>query len=169
MAGCGTAGHEPAPILRSLGEDVSEKLDYTPGGSRSSATSAASGPAPSARPWFRHRFPRSDRQGHPYRGLAGSGSGGQVRRPHAAVTGRRASSPGLAWRCRARRWLSGSEPAACSCSPWWTHSRTRCCATACCMPMRHLWRCWRRARRRRTCLPLGVLPGRVRRPQGCRL
>jgi hypothetical protein len=43
--------------MKRIGEDVAEKLDYTPAPSASSATSAASGSVPSAKPWCRPRCP----------------------------------------------------------------------------------------------------------------
>ena len=40
--------------MKRIGEDVSEKLDYTPGVVHVERTSAANGLAPSARRWCRH-------------------------------------------------------------------------------------------------------------------
>ena len=92
VCGCGCA-------MKRIGEDVSEKLDYTPGvfhverhirGKWACAQVPDAGPGAGAG--------AGDRQGHADRRAAGAGAGGEVRRSPAAVsTGRRSSSaPGVA-------------------------------------------------------------------------
>jgi hypothetical protein len=80
--------------MKRIGEDVAEKLDYTPAPSASSATSAASGSVPVRNPGAGPGARPRDRQGHPHHRAAGPGAGGQVSGSSAAVPPGRHLRPG---------------------------------------------------------------------------
>jgi transposase len=124
--------------MKRIGEDVAEKLDYTPACSRWSATSVASGPARSAKPSPGAGGRARHRQGHPHHGAAGPGAGGQVRRPPAAVPpGRHLRRAGLAIpRSTLAQWVGTCGV---QLQPLVDALKDEMLSTACCTPTRRRW------------------------------
>jgi len=149
--------HEPASTtcrcgcgLKRIGEDVSEKLDYLPG--------VFTGERHIRGKWVCEHCETLTQAPVPAqvidKGILTTALWRRYWRPSSPTTcrytARKASLRAPAWRCRARRWASGSACAGCGCSRWSMRSRPMCWANPCCMPTRRQCRCSIRARARRT-------------------
>ena len=122
----------PAPAaarMKRIGEDVSEKLDYTPGVftvERHVRGKWACCAVPDADPGAGAGRRSSTRASRP------PGCWRRCWWPSTPTTcrciARKRSSAAPAWRSRARRWRAGSASAACGCSRWSMRSRPSCCS-----------------------------------------
>jgi transposase len=110
--------------MKRIGEDVSEKLDYTPGVFTVEQHIRGKWACTQCQTLIQHRYrPRSLTKASPLR-FAGAGAGGQVQRPFAAVPPGTHFWPCRVWKSHARHWRNGWAFAACNCSHWWMRSRT---------------------------------------------
>ena len=166
---CATSRSKPCAVaaaaLKRIGEDVSEKLDYTPGVfhvERHIRGKWACAQVPDADPGA--GAGAGDRQGHTDRRIARAGAGGEVCRSPTAVSAgrdlraRRVGDPaldtGAVGRC-----VRGA-----ACSRWSMPSERRCSSVRCYTPTRRRWRCSCPARARR----IGPTSGATARPRSIR-
>ena len=145
--------------LKRIGEDVSEKLDYTPGVFTVERHIRGKWACSQCRTLMQAPVPAEIID----KGIPTSGLLAQVLvAKHTPITFRstvrKPSSDEPAWRYRARRSARGSACADFDCSLWSTRSRSTCCAARWCMPTRRRWRCWPPAAAR----PTGPTSGPMR-------
>jgi len=140
LCGCGC-------MMKMIGEDVAEKLDYIPGVFTVEQHVRGKWVCGKCETLIQAPVPAHVID----KGIPTAGLLAQVLvvkfMDHLPLYGRRKSLPAPGWPCRARRWANGSAYAACVCSRWSTRCAPNCLATMCYTLTRRRCKCSIRARR----------------------
>jgi len=146
--------HEPANTrcvcgcqFQRIGEDVSEKLDYTPGVFTVKQHVRGKWACRQCETLIQAPVPAQVID----KGISTAGLLAHVLVANSLIicrcTDKKRSLAVQAWRSRVQRWLCGWAKLAYSSNRWWMHCARRCWLSESCMPMKRRCRCWRPERR----------------------